>query len=89
MFLELVALVLFFITLCKIVDEDCKKRINSALINERNKYEVKEAVIKITDPVFVAPPPPREDPNMSKPRPRLCELEKSSQSEEFRLQFAR
>ncbi|KAE9420156.1 hypothetical protein Angca_008905, partial [Angiostrongylus cantonensis] len=35
------------------------------------------------DPVFVAPPPPQEDPNMNKPRPRLCELEKSSPSEEF------
>ncbi|XGW27672.1 hypothetical protein V3C99_007903 [Haemonchus contortus] len=38
---------------------------------------------KATDPVFVAPPPPLEEPAMNKPRPRLCKLEKSSQSEEF------
>ncbi|KAK5982479.1 NHERF (Mammalian Na/H Exchange Regulatory Factor) Like, partial [Trichostrongylus colubriformis] len=38
---------------------------------------------KATDPVFVAPPPPHEDPAMNKPRARLCKLEKSSQAEEF------
>ncbi|WKY03260.1 hypothetical protein Q1695_004755 [Nippostrongylus brasiliensis] len=38
---------------------------------------------KVADPVFVAPPPPHEEPVMSKPRARLCKLEKTSQSEEF------
>ncbi|KAL6739497.1 hypothetical protein Aduo_012943 [Ancylostoma duodenale] len=38
---------------------------------------------KAADPVFVAPPPPHEEPTMNKPRARLCKLEKSSQSEEF------
>uniref|UniRef100_A0A0N4VUR8 PDZ domain-containing protein n=1 Tax=Haemonchus placei TaxID=6290 RepID=A0A0N4VUR8_HAEPC len=40
-------------------------------------------LFQATDPVFVAPPPPLEEPAMNKPRPRLCKLEKSSQSEEF------
>ncbi|KAK6035257.1 PDZ/DHR/GLGF domain protein [Cooperia oncophora] len=43
----------------------------------------KELVLQTSDPVFVAPPPPHEDPVMSKPRARLCKLEKSSQGEEF------
>lgn len=38
---------------------------------------------RVAEPVFVAPPPPHEEPNMNKPRARLCKLEKSSQSEEF------
>ncbi|RCN49057.1 PDZ/DHR/GLGF domain protein [Ancylostoma caninum] len=40
-------------------------------------------VFQAADPVFVAPPPPHEEPTMNKPRARLCKLEKSSQSEEF------
>ncbi|EPB74571.1 PDZ/DHR/GLGF domain protein, partial [Ancylostoma ceylanicum] len=40
-------------------------------------------VFQTADPVFVAPPPPHEEPAMNKPRARLCKLEKSSQSEEF------
>ncbi|EYC04072.1 hypothetical protein Y032_0090g2399 [Ancylostoma ceylanicum] len=39
--------------------------------------------VDTADPVFVAPPPPHEEPAMNKPRARLCKLEKSSQSEEF------
>ncbi|KHJ91366.1 PDZ/DHR/GLGF domain protein [Oesophagostomum dentatum] len=40
-------------------------------------------ILQTTEPVFVAPPPPHEEPSMNKPRPRLCKLEKSSPSEEF------
>ncbi|EYC04069.1 hypothetical protein Y032_0090g2396 [Ancylostoma ceylanicum] len=52
MLLELVALVVFFITLCKIVDEDCKKRINSALANDRNHQEIKLEEVQQLDEIL-------------------------------------
>ncbi|KAL6739498.1 hypothetical protein Aduo_012944 [Ancylostoma duodenale] len=52
MLLELVALVVFFLTLCKIVDEDCKKRINCALTNVRKRQDTKLEEVQQLDEIL-------------------------------------